>query len=233
MPPKKLVDSIVRPTPTPRSPWSEKDLRRIEPSDFKSIRGQLVGPFVGLFLTGLMALITSVVFGVVNIQESSGDKFVSLLALPVALGAGFVLVAAVRMFRLRSYLMAVMASALALIPWSPGWILGLPFGIWALIVLSKPEVMAAFLGDRGDVGFRLPQAQPVSARNPGRFRVFFQSVGRYCFTRFSGRQAGLNQAGAEVMPKPEAPIEQPRPHQPVTVDYTPEPDNPKLNLPDK
>jgi hypothetical protein len=63
-------------------------------------------------------------------------------------------------------------------------------------------------------------------------RAFFQSVGRYCFTRFSGRQLASSQAGVEVMPEPEVgPPGKPTPRQPVTVDYTPtpepKPDSPK------
>ncbi len=46
---------------------------------------------------------------------------------------------------LQSYGFAMTASIIAMIPCiSPCCLLGLPFGIWALVVLSKPEVKSAF-----------------------------------------------------------------------------------------
>ncbi len=62
----------------------------------------------------------------------------------LAIGA-FILVGMFRMMKLRSHGMAVAASILAMIPCvSPCCCLGLPFGIWALVVLLRPEVKAAF-----------------------------------------------------------------------------------------
>ena len=51
--------------------------------------------------------------------------------------------AAPRMRRLQAYPLAIVASILAMII-LPGNVIGLPIGIWALIVLSRPEVRAAF-----------------------------------------------------------------------------------------
>ena len=62
----------------------------------------------------------------------------------LAVGA-FILVGAFKMMKLRSYGMAVAASIIAMIPCvSPCCCLGLPFGIWALVVLSRREVKSAF-----------------------------------------------------------------------------------------
>lgn len=50
-----------------------------------------------------------------------------------------------KMRQLRSHGFAITASILAMIPCiSPCCIIGLPFGIWALVVLLKPEVKQAF-----------------------------------------------------------------------------------------
>ena len=58
---------------------------------------------------------------------------------------GLILWGALRMMKLTSYGLAVAASILAMIPCvSPCCCLGLPFGIWALVVLSRPDVKAAF-----------------------------------------------------------------------------------------
>ena len=64
---------------------------------------------------------------------------VVLLLFPISL---LIILGGLRMRILRNYGFAVAASILAIIA-SPG-LLGLPFGIWALIVLSRQEVRAAF-----------------------------------------------------------------------------------------
>ncbi len=62
----------------------------------------------------------------------------SLIGIVIALGA-------VKMKNLQSYGLAMTASILAMIPCvSPCCLLGLPFGIWALVVLGRPEVKSAF-----------------------------------------------------------------------------------------
>jgi hypothetical protein len=39
---------------------------------------------------------------------------------------------------------AMMGSIVAMIPCNPCFLLGLPFGIWALVALNKPEVKDVF-----------------------------------------------------------------------------------------
>lgn len=64
-----------------------------------------------------------------------------------------ILIGAVRMQRLQSYTWAKVAAILAVIPCvGPCYLLGIPFGIWALVVLGKPEVRQAF-GTRGNADF--------------------------------------------------------------------------------
>jgi hypothetical protein len=56
-----------------------------------------------------------------------------------------VLIGAVRMLALKSYALAFTVSILSLIPCvTPCCLLGLPFGIWALVVLSRPDVKSQF-----------------------------------------------------------------------------------------
>jgi hypothetical protein len=56
-----------------------------------------------------------------------------------------ILLGALKMKKLESYGLAMTASILAMIPClSPCCVIGLPIGIWALMVLSKPEVKSAF-----------------------------------------------------------------------------------------
>ena len=59
--------------------------------------------------------------------------------------AAFILFGALKMKKLESYGLAMAASIIAMIPcFSPCCLLGLPIGIWAVVVLSKPEVKSAF-----------------------------------------------------------------------------------------
>jgi hypothetical protein len=64
----------------------------------------------------------------------------------IAIGVAVViLLGALKMKKLESFGLAMTAAILAMIPClSPCCILGLPFGIWALVVLNKPEVKSAF-----------------------------------------------------------------------------------------
>ena len=66
----------------------------------------------------------------------------SLIALAMSL---LIFAGGLQMKRLQNYGLAMAASIVAMIPCiSPCCLLGLPLGIWALVVLSKPEVKNAF-----------------------------------------------------------------------------------------
>lgn len=54
------------------------------------------------------------------------------------------LAGAIKMKRLQNHGLAVTACVLALLPCNCCCILGLPFGIWGLVVLNKPDVKDAF-----------------------------------------------------------------------------------------
>ncbi len=59
--------------------------------------------------------------------------------------SGVIFFGAMKMKNLENYGLAMAASIIAMIPcFSPCCVLGLPIGIWALVVLSKPEVKSAF-----------------------------------------------------------------------------------------
>lgn len=59
---------------------------------------------------------------------------------------GFVIFGAIKMMKLESRGLAMTAAILSVIPCfcSSCYVLGIPWGIWALVVLNKPEVKAAF-----------------------------------------------------------------------------------------
>ena len=124
---------------------------------------QVAGPAIGLLVTaglGLVANLVGLIWYVMGqplgrLPAELGDEvlqklmelstvlgvFGSLLGLAISLLVGY---GALQMLKLRSYGWSLAASVLALIPCtSPCCFLGLPIGIWALVVLSRPEVKAA------------------------------------------------------------------------------------------
>jgi len=83
--------------------------------------------------------------------------FILLLTVGVLPGV-VILVGAAKMMRLSSYRWATAASIVAFLP-SPVWLLGLAIGIWALVVLSRPAVKAAFAAQAAAAA----QARPGAA----------------------------------------------------------------------
>jgi hypothetical protein len=117
------------------------------------------GPSIGLIVTAIVGACFSLVslFGHlvgIAVPEYAGEQelppvvsfAVGTFAAVVGLAmAGFIAYAAVKMQRLQSYNMALVASILAMIPCiSPCCILGIPIGIWALVVLFENDVKSAF-----------------------------------------------------------------------------------------
>jgi hypothetical protein len=59
--------------------------------------------------------------------------------------SALVLIGAIKMLSLRNYVLSVAAAIVALVPCAtPCCVLTLPFGIWALVVLNRPDVKANF-----------------------------------------------------------------------------------------
>ncbi len=75
-----------------------------------------------------------------------GGIGLGLAVLSIILGA-VVIYGAMQMKDLRSYSLSMTSAIVAMIPClSPCCLLGLPFGIWAIVVISSPEVKSAFRG---------------------------------------------------------------------------------------
>jgi len=124
------------------------------------------GPVIGLKVTAIVGLALVAVGLVWNILVLSGVQIgmqqindPQMQKLLSSLGGGLgivqdiigavvgviVLIGASRMQKLQSYQFAMTASIVAMVPCiSPCCVFGLPFGIWALVVLNKPEVKSQF-----------------------------------------------------------------------------------------
>ncbi len=124
------------------------------------------GPVIGLQVTAITGLVLVALDLVINIlalggmhigmQQFNDPQMQKLLS---SLGGGLglvqniigavvgviVLLGASKMKKLQNYSFAMTASIVAMLPCiSPCCIFGLPFGIWALVVLNKPEVKSQF-----------------------------------------------------------------------------------------
>lgn len=127
------------------------------------IEGRLKAPAIGLIAVGTFNAISGLVliFGTLlrlvrpqRIEFGSEEERLGYLVSGVVLPLlGFITLAlaplivygAIQMLKARRYGMARLAAILSLIPVSSCcFVLGIPIGIWALVVLHKPEVKAAF-----------------------------------------------------------------------------------------
>ncbi len=131
------------------------------------IRAQqlVAGPAIALMVTAGLGLLIHL-FGLVQILFGMGGTpdlpgldpdVVRMIRMfthgPIAVASNglgiavsiFILLGAIRMQKLTSHGLALAVAIVAMIPcFSPCCFLGLPFGIWALVVLSKPEVKSQF-----------------------------------------------------------------------------------------
>jgi hypothetical protein len=123
---------------------------------------RVAGPAIALMVTAILGIIAQslgIIMAVAQvgvahgIRQPRGDAFpmmfqggmnVGLAVVELAVGA-VILIGAMKMKKLESYGFALTAAIVAMIPCiSPCCLLGLPFGIWALVVLNDASVKAAF-----------------------------------------------------------------------------------------
>jgi GYF domain 2 len=132
------------------------------PAPASAAAALVAGPAIGLIVTailgGLVQMVSLIRLLLVHNSmpvnsQMPGQAWVAMLSGPIGvvmsiiaiLMSVVILLGALKMKKLESYGLAMTASILAMIPClSPCCVIGLPIGIWALVVLSKPEVKSAF-----------------------------------------------------------------------------------------
>ena len=124
---------------------------------------QVSGPATGLIVTAILGFVVQGFFVLVNVfglslgfLDTSPDAMainlfsgtMGLFTNVVGIAIGVViLLGAQKMKKLESHGWAMASSILALAPCiSPCCVVGLPVGIWSLVVILKPEVKGAFRG---------------------------------------------------------------------------------------
>lgn len=122
------------------------------------------GPAIGLIVTAALGFLGSAAGIILNLAgvtmgalEGEHAQDVPAWANMMSGGLGIVqsilgivlsvviLLGALKMKKLENYTFAIIATIIAMVPCiSPCCLVGLPIGIWALVVLNKPEVKGAF-----------------------------------------------------------------------------------------
>jgi hypothetical protein len=96
-----------------------------------------------LIVSGMMEKLEAMNNGPTSVYTDTVIRVIWGIILFVA--SSFVLYGALQMKRLKNYRVAVAASIVAMIPLvGPCCILGIPFGIWAVMTLGKPGVRQSF-----------------------------------------------------------------------------------------
>ena len=122
----------------------------IEPADMtgcdlEAIRHRLKIPAIGLIISGAINIVCCVLLLALEFMSRlpGAVLFLGISAGTCVVGV-FIMHGAGCMLRLRSYGWAVTAGILAVLPLSFGFMIGMPMGLWALIVLYRSDVQAAF-----------------------------------------------------------------------------------------
>jgi hypothetical protein len=123
------------------------------------------GPAIGLMVTaglglvmcalGIVMNLAGVTMGAMGGQQQSQDvpAWVNMMSGGLGIVSSLlgiimsvvILLGALKMKKLENYTFAIIATVIAMVPCiSPCCFVGLPIGIWALVVLNKPEVKGAF-----------------------------------------------------------------------------------------
>ena len=127
-------------------------------SNLDAIRKQVRKPADGLLIAGGINILCIIPFTVLmgtiilsnsRLMKHARDGEVAALSLLVTCMGAVIIYGVMRMKELENYRWSVIGSILAILPISPGCVLGVPFGIWALSILLRKEVQEAFADNAG------------------------------------------------------------------------------------
>jgi hypothetical protein len=226
-----MMPPALQRSPTPPT---EESIEKTE----AEISDAVKGPAAGLVVCGVLAFLTWAAFPTMGVTPyiwrqpevlSSWAGTFAFMVFFIGMPLGGVFLVGARKTRdLRGYEFCVITSILAMLPISCHFFVGLPVGIWALRVLRKPEIKAAFR--RESTRMRLQQAgstrllqqreavsapsqQPAVDKGGARIVIGSVSVG-LLFAALAG--IGIHSSG-------ESPVNQPGVHHELTeVVFAPE-----------
>ncbi len=121
-------------------------------------------PAQALLATGILSWFGSVIVVGLLAYTSLGQTWIlspsqlAAVGVLILLSNAVIIIGALKMMKLEAYPLAVAASVLAMIT-TPGSIIGLPIGLWALITLRRADVRTAFksqIAETPRAGFKAP-----------------------------------------------------------------------------
>ena len=123
-------------------------------SKSRTIRQYVRRPAEGLMIAGIINILCIIPFVLLvgtrllsnsrMLGQAGLDMKVAALSLLVTCVGAVIVYGVMRMKELEGYKLAVLGSILAILPVTPGCLLGVPFGVWALTVLTRRDVKEAF-----------------------------------------------------------------------------------------
>ena len=141
------------------TPRHETTRGSTESDEKAAIRQELRGPSTALLLSGIIVVLSGfftcqAVYGtmtnmiprsVFEFFQQGAARIVMIITLVLTVPiAGIMILAGLNMKRLQARGLAVAAACLCIVPFTPGWLLTMPIGIWVLSALTRPEVKEAF-----------------------------------------------------------------------------------------
>jgi hypothetical protein len=112
-------------------------------------------PALGLMIIGVVGGVGSILI-ILRGLHAAGPAFLPVVILLLTTATGLFLVkGGWHMLNQRSYTAAILGVVAALLPVSPLWLISMPLGIWALILLQRDEVKGQF-EDRSIAGYSSP-----------------------------------------------------------------------------
>jgi serine/threonine protein kinase len=173
---RDLVESIVRPLVPEIASDVLRPMERPQlAKDVEQVRFQLMWPALGLMVAAVMVCVVNVVHYAEVIPES---RHLGITLAAIA-GAFCMMAGAVQMVRLRSYPLVIAAGIVALVPVWEAWWCAVPFGVWALALVSQPSIRSTIQSTPQEPVVALPSVPPVWKPVAGAMRSFALSCAGY------------------------------------------------------
>jgi tRNA A-37 threonylcarbamoyl transferase component Bud32 len=143
----------------------------LSPEEYEAAKRRVRGPALAMLLVALLNFLPMLVLFFMDGHEEVFRATTwarILMALPPVASAGIVIFGAIGMRDLRWYPLAIVASIVVLAPCHFAVLLGIPVGIWALVVLTRADTWQAFQARSGRIAVEAggkpgsrPAAQPA------------------------------------------------------------------------
>jgi serine/threonine protein kinase len=185
-------------------PWQEADL--------EAVRRKTFWPALTMLLSGIFSLLPSIaipIIWIVNHGQLETWQAVTIILIIISTIMGGVSVwGGVRLSRLEWLPFVTFASIVAMVPFTAGWLVGFPAGLWAFIILRDPKVIAAFKDrpwKRGTTSIS-PKSRGSRSSTPDLRASSFETLTPRPNLR--GLAPDVRFAGAAASPTPVTPIPQ-------------------------